>query len=291
MPQDVYVDLLFLINFSMDYLCLYICARVLHRKMRLSSMLIASAIGGIYSVVSLFFVFSSAIALAIDCAVCLIMCTIVFAQRGKTARSVLLCSFLYIGISMMMGGCMTAIFNLLGKIDLPISNIGSDGISTYLFAILAAVAGIISLKSGQIISKRSSVRECTLKIRFCNQDFEFWALCDSGNLVRDPISNKPVIFLDRKKLEQKLDISFFDDYAQGHLSPDSPCKNLRLMVIKTAAGQKMIAAAVPQSIEAIIRDKRGKEQSCSPDALISPSDIGKTADGHNAIVPSEIIKL
>ena len=291
MPQDVYVDLLFLINFSMDYLCLYICARVLHRKMRLSSMLIASAIGGIYSVLSLFFVFSSAIALAIDCAVCLIMCAIVFVGRGRTARSVLLCSFLYIGISMMMGGCMTATFNLLSKLDLPISGIGSDGISTYLFAILAAIAGIISLKSGQLISKRSSAKECTLKIRFCNRNFEFSALCDSGNLVRDPISNKPVIFLDQKKLEEKLDISFFDDYAKGHLSPDSPCKNLRLMVINTATGQKMISAASPQSIEVTVCDKRGKEHSCFPDALISPSGIGKTADGHDAIVPAEIIKL
>ena len=291
MPQDVYVDLLFLINFSMDYLCLYICARVLHRKMRLPSMLIASAIGGVYSVVSLFFTFSSAIALAIDCAVCLIMCAIVFAGRGRTARSVLLCSFLYVGISMMMGGCMTAIFNLLSKLDLPISDIGSDGISTYLFAILTAVAGIISLRSGQIISKRSSVRECALKIRFCNQNFEFSALRDSGNLVRDPISNKPVIFLDRKKLCEKLDISFFDDYANGHLSVDSPCKNLRLMIINTAAGQKMISAAAPQSIEMIVRDKRGRERSCFPDALISPSDIGKTADGHDAIVPAEIIKI
>ena len=34
MPQDVYVDLLFLINFSMDYLCLYICTKILHRKIK-----------------------------------------------------------------------------------------------------------------------------------------------------------------------------------------------------------------------------------------------------------------
>ena len=159
MQQDVYVDLLFLINFSMDYLCLYICSRVIHRRIYLYKMLIASAIGGIYSVISLFIISTPVIALVIDCAVCLLMCAIVFSQKGVSAPSVLLYSFLYVGISMMMGGCMTAIFNLLNKLDLPLENITADGISTYLFAILAAAAGFISLTSGQVIAKRSNIRE------------------------------------------------------------------------------------------------------------------------------------
>ena len=49
MQIDVYADVLFLINFSMDYLCLYITARVLHRKMTLWRILSASALGGIYA--------------------------------------------------------------------------------------------------------------------------------------------------------------------------------------------------------------------------------------------------
>ena len=115
MPQDVYADLLFLINFSMDYLCLYICAKIMRRKMRLPRMLIASIIGGIYSVVSLFIPSQSIISLIIDALVCIVMCAIVFSEPSRRAASTLLCSFLYVGISMMTGGCMTAIFNLLNR--------------------------------------------------------------------------------------------------------------------------------------------------------------------------------
>lgn len=299
MDQEVYVDLLFLINFSMDYLCLYICVKVLHRKLRLMKMLIASSIGGMYSVISLFMPFSPAIELSIDCLVCLIMCALVFSERGRSLGSTLVCAFLYTGISMMMGGCMTAIFNLLNKLDIPLDAVQSDGISTYLFAILAVLAGIISLKSGQIIARRSNIRECKLRIRFCGQDFEFLGLCDSGNLVRDPISSKPVIFVDRKILSNRLDLSFMDEYQKGIIKKDSPCKNLRLIVINTANGSSMITAALPESIYAEPLDvkkqkihKLNKQNSkeFQIDALISPYDADKGGENHNAIIPADIIK-
>lgn len=290
MLQDVYADLLFLINFSMDYLCLYICARIMHKKMYLCKMLIASAVGGIYSIVSLFLPVSSLLSVLTDCLVCLIMCTVAFSSRGVKAGSVLLCTFLYVGISMMTGGCMTALFNWLNRLELPIEELGSDGISTYLFAILAAVAGFISLKGGQIVSSRSSVTECHLKVRFCNNDFEFSGICDSGNLVRDPISGKPVVFLDRKTVASKLDISFLDDFKNGKMAKDCPCKSLRLIIVNTAAGTSAISAALPEKMILEAEYRRGKTILLEPDVLIALSDIKSSAQGYNAIVPAQIIK-
>lgn len=290
MTREVYVDILFLINFSMDYLCLYICARVLHRKMRLARMIPAAALGGLYSVISLFLDFSSIISVLTDCAVCLAMCAIFFHEKGRKPRSLLLTTFLYIGISMMTGGCMTAIFNLLNKLELPFELIESDGISTYLFALLAAIAGVISLKSGQLISKKSSVRECSLYVKFCGQDFEFSGFSDTGNLVRDPISGKAVIFLDRSVIEKKQSLGFLDEFAKGNMSPDAPCKSLRLISLRTAAGSTIAVAAMAESIRIEFTDSKNKQGSITLDALISPTDIGKGAQGYNAVIPAEIIK-
>ena len=294
MTNDVYVDILFLINFSMDYICLYITVKILHRKTKLWRMLLASAIGGAYSVAALFIASPPIWELIADGIVCIAICFAAFAQKGQRSLRLLLYSFLFFGISMMMGGCMTAIFNALSKLQLPLDSIPADDLSTYLFAILAAIAGIISLKSGQLISHTSAVKKCKLEIEFCNCKFEFDGLCDSGNLVKDPISHLPVIFVDRKKLENSLDLSFIDEYKNGRLLPDSPCKNLRLIIINTAAGRSAAVAAAPQSI-IITPDGAGssKRSSSAPvviDALISPTDISKSLDGYDAIVPSEIIK-
>ena len=290
MAQDVYIDLLFLINFSMDYLCIYICSKVLHRKMKLSRMLAAAALGGAYSVISLFLPISSAISLALDCATCLVICTIVYYEKGCSLGSLLLATFLFIGISMMTGGCMTAIFNLLNKLNLPLDLVEADGISTYLFAALALIAGIISLKSGQIISRRAPIKECRLHLRFCGKDFEFLGLSDNGNLVRDPITGKPIIFVDRATIEKQVPLDFLDRFAEGMLDRNAPCKNLRIISLRTAAGTSIATAAAPDSISIEYEDKKGKTTTAELSALISPTDLGNSAHGYTAIIPSEIIK-
>lgn len=289
MQIDVYADILFIINFSMDYLCLYICARVLHRKMTLWRILLASAIGGLYSVLSLFFAPPTLTELLIDCLVCAIMCLIAFYTRTSRLGSHFVTIFLYIGISMMTGGCMTAIFNLLNKLELPLDYIGEDSISTYLFALLAAVAGIISLKSGQIISKKASIRECRLYVTVFGNKYEFWGFSDSGNLVRDPISGRPIIFLDRSELEKSSSLSFLDDFREGKMPREYPSSGLRLVSYNTASGSSMAVAARPEKLIIEYTDNKGKTQTISPDALIVATKIGKSAQGYNAIVPSEII--
>ena len=289
MQIDVYADVLFLINFSMDYLCLYITARVLHRKMTLWRILSASALGGIYSVLSLFIGLPIKAELLIDCLICALICFISFYSRTSSLGSHFVTIFLYIGISMMTGGCMTAIFNLLNKLDLPLDSVGEDGISTYLFAILAAVAGLISLKSGQIISKKGSVRECKLYVTLFGNEFEFLGFSDSGNLVRDPISGRPVIFLDRSELEKRCSLSFLDDFAEGKMPREYPASGLRLVSYNTASGSSMAVAARPEKLTLEYTDAKGKKQNLSPDALIAVTKIGKSAQGYNAIVPSEII--
>ena len=291
MIQDVYVDLLFLINFSMDYLCLYICAKITHRKMKLPKMLISSTIGGIYSVVSLFLPTQALISLMIDALICVIMCAVVFSEKSRKLTSTLLSSFLFIGISMMTGGCMTAIFNLLNRLDLPLDNIDSDGISTYLFAILAAVAGIISLRSGEIISHRSAVKDLQLTVTLSGKTLTVSALSDSGNLVKDPINGKRVIIVDRNELAKITDIKVFDDVISGTIPELTTLKGLRVIPIKTAGGRSLLTACIPDKLTAEIVTKKGKEVKIELDALISPSDIKKTAEGYGAIVPSEIIKI
>ena len=290
MEQDVYVDILFLINLSMDYLCLYVCARILHRKIRLWRLIIASAIGGIYSVLSLFIYLNPILALIIDVAVCLVMCTIAYFERSRGFPSLLLSTFLFIGVSMMTGGCMTALFNLLNKLDLPLGSLSGDGISTYLFALLALIAGIISLKGGQALSRHSSVKECRLYMRFCGEDFELLGLSDSGNLVRDPISGKAVIFVDRETLEKKISLSFMDDFQNGTLSSDRIHLGLRLISINTASGKAVTVAAAPEMLSAEITDRRGKTRNITLEALISPSPQKLMGSGYSAIVPSEILK-
>jgi len=291
MQQDVYVDLLFLINFSMDYLCLYICAKVLHRKLRIIRLIISSALGGLYSVVSLFINTDRLLELALDIIICIVMCIIVFSEKGRRMRSTFLCSFLFVGISMMTGGCMTAIFNILNKIELPLANITADGISAYLFAILAAISGILSLKSGKLISQHASIRDCTLYVTLNGKQTDLLALSDTGNLVKDPITGKNVIIIERNSFSKIADIRVFDEYVRGNLPPPNDLPPIRLIPINTASGNGLLAALKPDKIIAEIHSKKQGTEKIELDALIAPSDIKNNSEGYNAIIPAEILKI
>lgn len=292
MTQDVYVDLLFLINFSMDYICLYACAKIMRKKLSFWRLITAAAVGGVYSVISVFLPFASPTDLIADALFCLVISAIAFSEKGRRIRSTLICGFLFIGISMMMGGVMTAIFNFLNRLDLPLDAIEGDGVSTYLFAIIAAVAGFITMRSGKIIAKKSDIRECKLFVSVMGRERECFALSDSGNLVKDPISGKSIVLIDRNFLANMIDLKIFDDFTSGTLkNPPDGMPPLRLVPIKTASGRSLLCALPPDKLKAEIVTKKNKTVILELDALIAPADIGKSADGYTAIVPSEILKI
>lgn len=290
MPQDVYVDILFLINFSMDYLCFYICSRIMHRKIRFRRLLLASLFGGTYSVLALFLPISGFVALLADLVCCILLCIAVYYEKGRRFSSALLCAFVFFGISMMMGGCMTAIFNLLNSLDLPLDGIKADGLFTYIFAILAVIAGFISLRSGEIISKHSSAKECKLNVAFDGKEIICQALVDSGNLVKDPLSGKSVILIDRSKLSALAELSELDNYACG-TPTNTRFPSLRIIPIKTASGTGLLTAFVPQKIVAELTDAKLHSVRIELDALIAPSDIKNSAKGCDAIISNEILKI
>ena len=57
MTEEIYGDVLFLINFSMDFLSLFITGKIMHLKMNKWRLLASATVGGVYGVASLFFPF------------------------------------------------------------------------------------------------------------------------------------------------------------------------------------------------------------------------------------------
>ncbi len=291
MTQDVYADLLFLINFSMDYLCLFISTKILHRVVHIIRLAAASALGGVYSVISLFIEAASPWPLILDVAVCFIMCIIVFYSKDNKFSSVFLCTGLFFGISMLTGGVMTALFNLLNRADLPIESIGDDSVSVWLFAALAASAGLISLVGSKFVSKRYGIRSCTVKILFDGKEKEFRGMVDSGNLVSDPVSGKNVIIIDREKAKNLVDTDIIDAFTKGLYRPQKSYLGMRLLPVTTASGKSFLVAIKAQKIILTLPpDKKGRSGEYITDSLFAVSDIGRSACDYDAIVPDEIIK-
>lgn len=291
MGQTVYGDLLFLINFSMDYLCFYITAKLLHRNFPRLRALLASVGGGIYAVVILFSGFVPPLELVCDIGAGILMCVAVFTGKKTGFWKFMLCSLTYIGVSAALAGLMTAMFNLLNSLGLPLGSLeqSGDGMPVWLFALLAAISGAATLAGGRFFRKKQSERTADIEISIGGKTIRLSAIFDSGNLVRDPMSGKPVVVADIDSISEALPDALIravrknDASYLASLPPDS-ARRLRLVPSKTATGNGMLYAMTPDRLTVTLPG--GKPQAV--DALFAPVKLAGSASGFQALLPSEL---
>ncbi len=288
MGEIVYVDLLFLINFSMDFLCFYLTARILSLKLSVPRTVLAAVVGGIYSDIALFISVGRLLGVLIDILICVLMCVIAFYKK-KEARSPLLYTLVYFAVSMALGGFMTAIFNLLNKASMPSYESGGDGISVFSFALLAAVSAVITLIGGRFFKSRSLESVAELEVTVSGKSKRLRGFADSGNLLREPISAKPCVVCDVSALRDILPSRVYRAASTGRYADmvgldESLRMGIRLVPIKTAGEDGMLIAIKADSLTVI-----SKKKERSVDAYVALGKIKDGTGGFEALIPNELM--
>lgn len=282
--QEVYADLLFLINFSMDFLCLYLTARFLRLRIRPLLITLAAVLGGIYSVVSLFLPSPPLIAGLCDIAVCVLLCALTFPGKGMQFVKRI---FVYLLVSMALGGIMTALFNLLNRLDLPLQS-GGDSISSWLFLLLAIISGGAALGSGKILRRMSARKMMSVKIVFDGRSVTLNGITDTGNVLRDPSSGKPVIITDIASTLPILPDAVREAVISGKLErlpslPPRYAKCIRLIPSVSVSGSRLMIGITPDKI--ILTGEQGESD---VSAIFAPLKITSLPEGCSAIIPGEL---
>lgn len=287
MRETVYGDLLFLINFSMDFLCFYISAFLLHTKLSLLRGTIASALGGVYAVASLFMNTGQVLSLALDILSCFVMCLIVFYRKGTAVRSVIKACAVYLFVSMLMGGIMTALFSLFNKVKMLSEPYEADeGISVWIFALLAIFGGLFTTFGGRFFRSSSKEKSVDLSFSVYGKEITVKALCDSGNLVSDPISGKAVVVAALSVVYDVIPAEMlpaFEKFGTVEDVPPEMAAKIRMIPSSTVFGNGIMLALKPQSVYVRMRGKK-----IPKDVLIAFVDTDKFGT-YGAIVPEEIL--
>lgn len=290
METTVYADLFFMINFSMDFLCLFLSAKILNLRFSTVRGIFASVFGGIYAIFALFFPFVSLFGLLIDLLFGVLLCIIAFYRRGEIKRAPVY-SLVYAAVSMALGGAMTALFSIFNKTGLfeGIKKTDGDGLSVWLFALLAAISGIMTLAGGRFFSGRMSRRQVEIEITYKRERIRISAMTDSGNLLCEPVRGKPCIISDIDALKTVIPKEVLKIAASGdildidNLSADC---GRRISVIPSTgvSGDKMLLGFRADKI-ALVDGKKAYEV----DAVLALAHLGKAADGCKALVPSSLL--
>ncbi len=247
--QTLYADILFLVNFTMDFLTLYTTAAILRRKAAVTRLCIASAIGGIYGVAAVFMEGILLINIIINLAVSYLMCLIVFNKRT------LPCYALFYGTGCLLGGAMTAFFTFMNGVNTVSteSSAPPGKIPLGWMAVSAAVIGASAIAGGRMARRKRSLRQCRLAVVSHTGSFVFDAMTDTGNLLTDPMSGKPVVLLKRNEFLSLLPealVPIFESADPNALSEADTeyLSSVRLIPSVSVAGDKLLFAYVPKKI-------------------------------------------
>ena len=281
--EYIYGDVLFVINFCMDFLSLYISGKLMHMKMSRLRLIIAATIGGIYGVVAVAYlsgIAEKAASLLLGIVVCMT------AHYHKNIRRFAAVFALFFGVSLFMGGAMTFIYSNLGKYKNYIQVGGAiytvlDDIPLYVFAIIAAASVLLSWIVGRIFSRKKHTAVCEAIVDFGGKRSEIRCMVDSGNLLCDPISGTPVMFISEKEKDiiPKALHEALDGKTDG-LDFDI-IRKLRFIPASTVAGSRVVVAAVPDTVYI----KAGGTDYEAKKVYISVDRDGNDFGGYSGIVP------
>lgn len=265
----IYSDILFMINFSLDYLCLFIAGRLLNRGGKAYRLLTGAAIGGFYSFLPYITDFPVYITLPLHLIAAALICLAAFGKSDL--KGFLILTGTFIVSSALLGGMVTAFYSLSGRY--------SDGVysevSALSFCLICVFSALIALSYGLICRKKIHTRSAEVRIYVGNERFDANLLCDSGNLVTEPFSALPVIVISAACLPHPYDM------PESGLFP----KPIRAIPFSTSAGKSCFLGFRPDKIELISPLRKPKKI----EAFIGIDTERKSYSGYDGLIPTSVL--
>ena len=279
---EVYVDLYFLVNASMDLLCLAMTASILHRAVKRWRLFLAALLGGGWAVGVLLLGIDGASGVVPDLLMAVLLAAVAFAEKNGRITRLLRDAGAYALLSALLGGLMTVLYRFLNRLELPLEALQGDGLSAWMFAILAAVAGFFTLRGGRLFRRSGAVRDVGLEITVEGRTAVLRALVDSGNLLTNPLDGRSVVLADPAKLLPCLSPMLAHALEHPESAPPEYARRIRLIPAHSATGEGLLAAFAPDRLVIVTKKDR-----VTANDLVALSPLGGTAGGYDALIASE----
>ncbi len=232
--HKVYIELVFIDNFSINLLILLLAARLSSLKLRWRRIAFAAAAGGIYACAAL--IFGGILAsLPVKAAAALAMCFMGFWTRGEKRFLKSTCTFW--AVSFVLAGAIYACMISFGEPSVISGTIVVRPPVRYILLGLAAGTMLTAILAR--IRRNIRIREdfCVkLRLKFGGRQICVKTFVDTGNLVKEPLSGCEVIFLDRitagELLGEKLLLLITTNQYEK-------TDRLRIVPCSTAAGKEI----------------------------------------------------
>lgn len=201
----IYIDVIFFENLIMNAIILYATGILLKIKPKQVRVIISSAIGSAYAIITYITKISLYTSLVLKVILAIIMVYIAFYPQNfkrllKQVAIFYLASFVF-------GGVALYLIYYIKPQDILMRNgmfVGDYALKTIM---LGAIVGFIAIKiSIKLIKTKINSKDmyCRIKFKLFEKNVETKAMIDTGNLVKEPITNVPVVIVESTLLEEIL---------------------------------------------------------------------------------------
>lgn len=200
----VYLDILFIINFVITFLLLEITASLTKKEPKLWRIILSSAFGGLYSFVILLDNIPTVLLTLSKLVACGIIILIAFrfyrvAQYFKTMLVFFFSNLIFLGF-------VIAICFVTKTKAIAVNNsVVYFNISATTLIVCSVIAYLVSCLVIRLYNRSLSSKEIyTLQISNNGNTVNLFAFLDTGNRLREPFSNSPVIVANADKLKDVI---------------------------------------------------------------------------------------
>ena len=202
--RTVYLDIYFLINLSVDVLACYLCTKLLRIRASVRRLLLVGVAGGLLASCA---VILESVWIDIFGGVLFYFISSVLIARGASLYRRLCFSVYLLVVSTTLGGAVFLFYGMLENVrDKIFADVSSSPENKR--AIILALSILIIIGAFRLFmlffSDNGVCESARLGVKIGEIYFECEALVDSGNLVKDPMSLCPVMFIKKSTAEKYL---------------------------------------------------------------------------------------
>lgn len=196
--MTIYIDIVIIENLIMNYIILCATGMVSKNKIRHLRLIMASLLGAIYSVVAYMKILEiySNIVLKILLSVIIVY----IAYNPQTVKKLWKTLVMFYLVSFVFGGVAFSLIYIIKPQDIIMKNglfLGTYPLKTIILGAIVAFAIIII--AVKIIRKKFTTKDmiCDIEIILNNKKINTKALIDTGNMLKEPITNIPVVVVEK----------------------------------------------------------------------------------------------
>ena len=203
--MTIYIDIVLIENIFMNYIILFATATINKTDIKLIRIFLASLLGGIYAIVA--YISDLEFYKTLTLKLLLSIAMVYIALKPNTMRKCLKQLLIFYLTSFTFGGTAFALLYFIKPSEIFIQNGIYIGSYPLKIAILGGIVGFITIViafkiiKGKMTSKNMY---CKIEIELNNHKIESNAMIDTGNLLKEPISGKPVIIVENDLLKIAL---------------------------------------------------------------------------------------